>query len=173
MYPSARPTQGVVARPNTLAPTPSRRRTVHQDRGQPASSLPLAKSFGGRALAPSLVVFRSFGFLQPAGQGNALPAPALEDRTRREPHLLRPAEDQPLAALLAPQYHASGSAGTPHRFSLLLCPLTCQAFSWGRCVSCLRSVLLSRGRRYTHPGRVNNVNAVEVKASDAKREAAR
>jgi hypothetical protein len=40
-------------------------------------------------------------------------------------------------------------------------------------VSCLRSVLLSRGRRYTHPGRVNNVNAVEVKASDARREAAR
>jgi hypothetical protein len=68
-------------------------------------------------------VIVSYGFLYAAGQGDPLPAPALEDRASRQPLLLRPAEDQPLAALLAEQYQATRSAlGSPHSRSILLCP---------------------------------------------------
>jgi hypothetical protein len=74
----------------------------------------------GRALVLSLVVLRWYGCLQAAGQGDGIPALAFEARSCREPHFLRFAEDQPLSALLAYQYHAP--CRTPHCTLLLIPP---------------------------------------------------
>jgi hypothetical protein len=74
----------------------------------PSSSTPPPprRSLRRRALFLRLVVLRPFGFLQATSQGDILPALAFEEGSRREPHFLRFAEDQPLSALLTHQYHA-------------------------------------------------------------------
>src|SRR5919107_2721615 len=99
-------------------------------RGQPVphfTSYPVVG--GGLRFCPSWRP-RPFGFLQAAGQGNVVPTLALEEGSRGEPHLVRIAEDQPLAALLAFEYHPSRR--TPHTHPLLLAPLAaslCSVYS--------------------------------------------
>ena len=53
----------------------------------------------------SLVVLHLGRVLEATSQGNFPPALASKESSRREPHFLSFAEDQPLSALLAYQYH--------------------------------------------------------------------